>query len=768
MHVAFVLPYGEPSDGFFADTLLALLCADARARGHRAEMVRVYYDGKSPERDRQVRARLTRWLAERKSDLVVVERLFDAAPLEEHRRTFPSSRTVQVTRGDSVEPGAGVDFVLGALPGATRRGTTKRSPAIGELRAAFGALLDVAPELDARWADVPGLSRAEPTILKPGRPLSIDVPALQFAPVLEHDVIALDTAPRVVKKTVFGNVGCPYARDPLGSEHFRGVHLPVDQELARLGCAFCHMGGDYEVRPDEDVVASLLVQARYFAEHMPELEEIVISDQHPIRYLSALMRDARDVRPLRWLFPARADTMVREEGELSAAIQSAAEHGHVLEVYLSGFEAFCDRELARYNKGTTRAEMLRSVALLRRLKARHPGAFDYARSRGHSLVLFNPWTEPGDLRESVETMREHGLGELFFEVGRNRLRLYADLPITYAAERDGALSREWQDGDEGAGRRKGYSSERPWRFLDAKTRAIYAASRMLRDTLGTETELAQLAAAIEWAEAGHDDVVDVAQKLARLEGVFGALLVEDTRPPELPRGSFVPAQAVLCGGVCNNGCAACPHRDAYLDDATILDRVDAVRQCGAVVLFAGREPTLHPSFVEAVARAGGKAGVVSNGRRFAYTAFTQAAARAGLASASIKLFGTTAAIADDITRDPGGFDQALAGISALARAGAALELRVPLYRANLPALEHFADLALQRKVPSLRIELALDAVGLEALGRAADAVERLVRRCCTLGVALEASPLRAGMRDFRFAPAQLSGERSTRTRLSRA
>ena len=54
MNVAFVLPYGEPSDGFFADTLLALLCADARARGHRAEMVRVYYDGRSAERDAEI------------------------------------------------------------------------------------------------------------------------------------------------------------------------------------------------------------------------------------------------------------------------------------------------------------------------------------------------------------------------------------------------------------------------------------------------------------------------------------------------------------------------------------------------------------------------------------------------------------------------------------------------------------------------------------------------------------------------------------------
>jgi hypothetical protein len=161
-------------------------------------------------------------------------------------------------------------------------------------------------------------------------------------------------------------------------------------------------------------------------------------------------------------------------------------------------------------------------------------------------------------------------------------------------------------------------------------------------------------------------------------------------------------------------------------------------------------------------------GVVSNGRRFAYAAFTRAAMRAGLAAASIKLFGTSAKIADDITRDPGGFDQALAGLAELSRAGAALEIRVPLYRDNLVALEQLADIALRAAVPSLRLELTLDAVGLEALGRAADAIQRLVRRCSTLGVALEAAPLCAGMRDFRFVPSQPSSPRSTLTLRSSA
>src|SRR5437879_6422680 len=68
LSIALVLPYGEPSDGFFPDALLAMLGAAAEDAGHRAELVRVYYDGRDPARDAEVAARLERWLDERAAD----------------------------------------------------------------------------------------------------------------------------------------------------------------------------------------------------------------------------------------------------------------------------------------------------------------------------------------------------------------------------------------------------------------------------------------------------------------------------------------------------------------------------------------------------------------------------------------------------------------------------------------------------------------------------------------------------------------------------
>ena len=80
-----------------------------------------------------------------------------------------------------------------------------------------------------------------------------------------------------------------------------------------------------------------------------------------------------------------------------------------------------------------------AIAAMRDLARQHPEAFSYNRARGHSLILWNPWTTPEDLAASAAVLREQGLAEMFHEPARNRLRLYEDLPIYYAARRDGAL-----------------------------------------------------------------------------------------------------------------------------------------------------------------------------------------------------------------------------------------------------------------------------------------------------------------------------------------
>lgn len=759
LSVAFVLPFGEVRDAFFPDTFLGSLCARALRRGHQAELVRVYYDGGSEERDAEVARQLEEWLEERRVDLVVLERLFDPEPLLRHRLGDERRRTVLVSRGDSFEPVEGVDYVIGTLPGTTRSGGTRRTPTFNELAEVFDDFLGAF----ARREDPAGLPGILSLPSGEGAPLPAEPRDRAWAadlPVLNSAVIAASPPPEIRSRTIFGNSGCPYAADPAERPLFRG--LPLEgAKLARLGCAFCSMGGDYQKRPDAAVVDGLIAQARHIVAGAPRTAELVLSDQYAIRYLSSLMDAAAEVGlpPLRWLFAARTDSLLREQDRLRAAIEAAGRAGQVLELYLTGFEAFCDTELERYNKGVTVREQLQAVDAMRTLAAEAPESFAYARARGHSLLLWNPWTRPEDLSATVENVRRHGLMELFDELGRNRLRIYRDLPIAAAAARDGALTDEWDEGDGGSGRRKGYNVELPWRFLDARTARAWGLSRMLRERLGSETEPAQLAAIVAFCRSEDRAPDHVASDLDRLEDVKSERL-GPTRGDGMPeRAVQLRAAPVLFAGACNNGCESCAQRERWLpdDEAALAARIDAARASDRPVLLAGREPTIHPRFLTLVERARGDderaVGVVTNARRFSHPRFAQAAARVGLRAASVKLFGPDAASADAISRDPGGFAQALAGIAALKRANVSCELRLPMHQSALETFPRFAPLAVELGLSQLRVELPLDAIGLARLGPAAERLGALADACAREGLALEVCPLAAGARSFSWIPA---------------
>ena len=748
LSIALVLPYGDASEGFFPDALLEHLCALAVDRGHDARVVRVFYDGRDRHRDEDVRARLSQWLASRDVDLVIVERLFDPKPIRDHVARRGGRRAVMMSWGDG-DVVDGVDLVVGRTPGLVRAGTTRRSPSAGELARAFVGMLE-AMEHDAPPSRVPGVaSVVDGRLVSAASPLAAPL-ARPFRAAIEADVICATEAPRITRKALFGNAGCPFALDPVDNPHYAGVRLPVEGELSRLGCAFCHAGGDYQKRPDAELVDELLDQASFWLQNAPDVSELVLVDQHAPRILAPLLRAAteRALRPVRWLFSARADAFVREAHRIDDAIAAARAGGHRIELFLSGFEALGDRELERYNKGVTVAELLAAVEAMRARRRADGDVFEHARARGHSLILWNPWTQPEDLAQSIDTMRANGLCELFTDPGKNRLRLYPDLPITYAAERDGAIAEAWEEGDEGAARRKGYAVERPWRFLDERTRLAHALSRALRDRLGPETELPQLAAIVREVRERSTSVERALADLDALERVL----------PPPPTGER--AAVVLFAGACNNGCVACSNRDAFLDDdeAALARRVDLARDRHTRALsFAGREPTLHASFVSLLSRARGDdgrgVGVVSNGRRFAYRAFTESAIASGLSAASVKLFAPRADLADAVARVPGAHAQALSGLDELRRArGMALEIRAPLHATNLACFAEHAEIAAQKSIHWLCIEVALDAVGLGALAAAADAVTRLAARARELGVTVAASPLTAGTRAFDVLP----------------
>jgi radical SAM superfamily enzyme YgiQ (UPF0313 family) len=123
------------------------------------------------------------------------------------------------------------------------------------------------------------------------------------------------------------------------------------------------MGGDYDKRPDDDTVASVLRQVAYLTEHLPKPHAFVLTDQHPLRYLTLLLESAerRGVRDVTWLLETRADWLVEHRDALVKSIEIAERTGMRLELYLIGFESFSDEDLELFNKGTTRAGLLAAV-----------------------------------------------------------------------------------------------------------------------------------------------------------------------------------------------------------------------------------------------------------------------------------------------------------------------------------------------------------------------------------------------------------------------
>jgi pyruvate-formate lyase-activating enzyme len=795
VRAGFVTQFGSSAGAFFSDVLLASMCADARARGHEGHPLHVYWDGRDDANDAEVRRRFVAWAEAHALDVLVVERVVDVATVAALRRARPDLVIVLVARGEGFAQIEGVDWALVDDAQAVTPGL--RAHPTDEFRRAFVRWLD-APD-EASREDVPGMARlhaGEPRAPKSSIAVLRSRERLGFAPALDGETLFLGAdGPPPRWYTVYGNAGCPYARDVAEVAAYRG--LPVLDAppahaagelsgLARYGCSFCHMGGDYEKRADEEVVAGVVDQVAYLLAALPDLDRVILSDQNPQRYLARLLEVAasRGLRPLRWLIQTRADAFLRDLEHVRRATEVAERVGARLALYLVGFESFSDEELERYNKGLSADTLVAAVGAMRALRESSRGRFDFAEIRGHSLILFNPWTRPSHLLESAEAMRANGLAELFHDVAWNRLRLYPNLPIHHLAARDGLIADAFADASlAGATREKGYNVETPWRFQDARTALAYELCARLKRTLGREGELAQLRAVSRFAGAleagapvggdvggleagapvggdvGGEALAHVERGVARLSSVLETI-------ERRAHGRHERAGVVAFAGGCNNGCAGCANRDAYLDDATaaLEARVDAARAEGGPIVLAGREPTIHPAFLSLVARARlsrearsirepRPVAVVTNGRRFALLRFAAAAARAGLTAASLKLFGASAEIADGYARVPGAHAQALEGAANLQRVGVALELRVTLHEAALDSLADVADVASRLGVRTLRAEVALDEVGLAHLEACASALERLAERCTARGIDLHATPLGRGARQFDDFPA---------------
>ncbi len=153
--------------------------------------------------------------------------------------------------------------------------------------------------------------------------------------------------------------------------------------------------------------------------------------------------------------------------------------------------------------------------------------------------------------------------------------------------------------------------------------------------------------------------------------------------------------------VCNQRCLFCLDRDAQnggmLDVAAVRRDLDEGRQAGLTrVVLSGGEPTMHPRFLEIVslARALGyrHIQIITNGRRLCYRDFLSSAVSSGLDEVTFSLHGHNAPLHDRLTRVPGSFVQAVAGLRhALSLPGLIVSVDVVINKLNLSVLRDILD-----------------------------------------------------------------------------
>ena len=257
---------------------------------------------------------------------------------------------------------------------------------------------------------------------------------------------------------------CGYARPIADNPCYR--ELVADGVPLADGCAFC---GNAAGRREPTPAAWLSRQVRALAddrgvERAPKalLCEYLHGRADLETLAGALADTGLDARTtlhvgLRTDAVARLEPVLREH--LAARPQAR------LGVYATGLESFVASDLERFHKGTTPADGLRAIELLRGLAQDFPGRFA---STGLTLILFTPWTTPADLLTNLDTVERLGLAAEIGNLFAARLRLHPGRAITALALRQGFVIEHEPDPLLATNRRKLFGRELPWRFADPR------------------------------------------------------------------------------------------------------------------------------------------------------------------------------------------------------------------------------------------------------------------------------------------------------------
>jgi MoaA/NifB/PqqE/SkfB family radical SAM enzyme/radical SAM superfamily enzyme YgiQ (UPF0313 family) len=670
MRVAFLHPY-KMADHFFVEVVETAAIADLVADGHDAEAADFLFEPTRGEAEQieELRAAIRR----ERYDVVFLERPWSDA-LVEALEGDEGLHVVAWARPELVERG----LVRVGLRGPSRAGARGIVDAIAKRRS-FEAIPG------AIWRDGEQVRTVDEARAPGDRGgLLRELGGADFA--WERRRTLSRRAANERRVVVASNLGCAYRNVPNRSGVFDGVEMPASVSTA--GCTFCDVE-PYERMSEADAIALIVAQIRGVLRARPEVREIAIKDDYALRFLGALGDALRPVgldgREI--LLSARADYLLQYRDAIEEGL--AGRFPAPIGFYLIGFESFATSELERFHKGMTAPQIERVVELMRAWTERFPGRFRVTPTGG--FILFTPWTSLEDLRENANAIRSLGFERFRGRALLSQLRLYPNLPLYWLAKRDGLLLDRFERPDDSDARRRGYEADHPWRFRDPKVAEIHRKLLDARDR--PDAELFAI----------FEDALDDAAGVARGKRSRPERLVRAPRDLQGARDRGPATTQIVLNRACNQNCAFCNARGREIEAprARAARAIRAMRAAAGQgvrsVVLTGAEPMLE-WYLKELIRLGHQLGVQeiaveTNGTAVEPQGGAAALADAGLDRVVVALPAVDAARADAITRDPGGFERALAGARALRAAGVKVEIAVPLTTHNRGALAAIVERA---------------------------------------------------------------------------
>ena len=152
--------------------------------------------------------------------------------------------------------------------------------------------------------------------------------------------------------------------------------------------------------------------------------------------------------------------------------------------------------------------------------------------------------------------------------------------------------------------------------------------------------------------------------------------------------------------VCNNKCRYCRQPAKIfrtVEDIKSKTKLLKKKKGIKTIKISGGEPTLHPrlsEYIELICNEGLEVKLNTNARILSYISFCQKLYEAGLRKISVPIYSYNPDDHDAITRVPGSFKNALAGIGNWKKIGGEVEIRAPLYKEIKNDMSKFVDFIL--------------------------------------------------------------------------